>query len=83
VAEVNNEALENLSFESRIYEPTKEFASNANAQETMYAEAKEDRLKFWEKQANRLTWETPWTKTLDWANAPWPEFQRCRLRSTQ
>jgi hypothetical protein len=27
-----NDALENLSFESRIYEPTKEFATNANAQ---------------------------------------------------
>ena len=29
-----NDALENLSFESRIYEPTKEFASNANAQKS-------------------------------------------------
>ena len=27
-----NDALENLSFESRIYEPTKEFAASANAQ---------------------------------------------------
>ena len=50
---MNNEALENLSFESRVYEPAEEFTSNANAQESMYAEAKEDRLKFWEKQANR------------------------------
>ena len=29
-----NDALENLSFESRIYEPTKEFATNANAQKS-------------------------------------------------
>jgi acetyl-CoA synthetase len=65
-----NDALENLSFESRIYEPTKEFAAKANARESMYAEAKDDRLKFWEKQAHRLTWGTPWTKTLDWSNAP-------------
>ena len=50
-----NDALENLSFESRIYEPTKEFATNANAQKSMYDEAKADRLKFWDKQANRLT----------------------------
>jgi acetyl-CoA synthetase len=55
VAVANKEALENLSFESRVYEPTKEFSSNANAQKSMYAEANEDRLKFWEKQANRLT----------------------------
>jgi acetyl-CoA synthetase len=69
-----NDALENLSFESRIYEPTKEFSANANAQKSMYAEANEDRLKFWEKQANRLTWGTPWTKTLDWSNAPFAKW---------
>ena len=69
-----NDALENLSFESRIYEPTKDFSANANAQESMYAEAKADRLKFWEKQANRLTWGTPWTKTLDWLNAPFAKW---------
>ena len=65
-----NDALENLSFESRIYEPTKEFANNANAQKSMYAEANEDRLKLWETQANALSWGSPWTKTLDWSNAP-------------
>jgi acetyl-CoA synthetase len=69
-----NDALANLSFESRIYEPTKEFSANANAQKSMYAEANEDRLKFWEKQANRLTWGTPWTKTLDWSNAPFAKW---------
>ena len=69
-----NDALENLSFESRIYEPTKEFAASANAQKSMYEEAKEDRLKFWEKQANRLTWGTTWTKTLDWSNAPFAKW---------
>jgi acetyl-CoA synthetase len=74
VAVANKEALENLSFESRIYEPTKDFSSNANAQKSMYAEANEDRLKFWEKQANRLTWGSPWTKTLDWSNAPFAKW---------
>jgi acetyl-CoA synthetase len=69
-----NDALENLSFESRIYEPTKEFSTNANAQKSMYAEAKADRLKFWDKQANRLTWGTTWTKTLDWSNAPFAKW---------
>ena len=69
-----NDALENLSFESRIYEPTQEFATNANAQKSIYDEAKEDRLKFWDKQANRLTWGTPWTKTLDWSNAPFAKW---------
>jgi hypothetical protein len=35
-----NDALENLATENRIYEPTKEFSSNANAQSSMYEEAK-------------------------------------------
>jgi acetyl-CoA synthetase len=69
-----NDALENLSFESRIYEPTKEFSSQANAQKSMYDESKADRLKFWDKQANRLTWGSPWTKTLDWSNAPFAKW---------
>ena len=69
-----NDALENLSFESRVYEPTKEFSNNANAQKSMYEEAKTDSLKFWEKQANRLTWGTPWTKTLDWSSAPFAKW---------
>jgi acetyl-CoA synthetase len=69
-----NDVLENLSFESRIYEPTKEFSVNANAQKSMYAEAKADQLKFWDEQARRLTWGTPWTKTLDWSNAPFAKW---------
>ena len=65
-----NDALENLANESRIFEPTKEFADNANAKIDMYEEAKKDRIKFWEKQALRLHWDNPWSKALDWSNAP-------------
>ena len=69
-----NDALENLANESRIFEPTKEFADNANAKIDMYEEAKKDRIKFWEKQALRLHWDKPWSKALDWSNAPFAKW---------
>jgi acetyl-CoA synthetase len=69
-----NDALENLATENRIYEPTKEFSSDANAQSSMYEEAKKDRIKFWENQALRLTWGSPWNKALDWSDAPFAKW---------
>ncbi|MEN9693334.1 MAG: hypothetical protein RLZZ330_978, partial [Actinomycetota bacterium] len=36
--------------------------------------AAKDRLAFWDKQAARLTWQTPWTQTLDWSNAPFAKW---------
>src|SRR5882724_8326620 len=37
------------------------------ANETNYYDlAAKDRLGFWEEQAKRLSWATPWTQVLDW-----------------
>jgi len=69
-----NDALENLATENRIYEPTQEFSSKANAQSSMYEEAKKHRIKFWENQALRLTWDKPWTTALDWSDAPFAKW---------
>ena len=52
------------------YPPSPEFAANANAPESMYDEAEADRLAFWARQANRLSWETPFNEVLDWSGAP-------------
>ena len=52
------------------YPPVPEFAENANAQAALYDEAEKDRLAFWADQANRLSWETPFTEVLDWSEAP-------------
>ncbi|MCH9768402.1 MAG: AMP-binding protein, partial [Actinomycetia bacterium] len=52
------------------YPPAPEFAINANAGEALYQQAEEDRLAFWADQANRLSWETPFTEVLDWSEAP-------------
>ena len=52
------------------YPPAPEFAAKANATAAMYDEAEADRLAFWADQANRLSWETPFTEVLDWSQAP-------------
>jgi acetyl-CoA synthetase len=31
-----------------------------------YGQAKADRLGFWETQAKRLSWDSPWSEVLDW-----------------
>jgi acetyl-CoA synthetase len=59
-------SLENLGTENRKFPPAPEFAAAANAKADMYAEAKADRLAFWEKQAHALHWDKPWTQVLDW-----------------
>mgnify|MGYP002640111018 CR=1 FL=1 len=71
---MTNDALENLASESRVYPPDSSFSSRANAKPEMYTQANNDRLKFWEKQALRLNWTKPWSKTLDWSDAPFAKW---------
>ena len=56
------------------YPPSAEFAAQANAKADLYAEAEADRLGFWAKQANRLSWDTPFTEVLDWSEAPFAKW---------
>jgi acetyl-CoA synthetase len=56
------------------YPPPEQFAAQANAREELYREAEEDRLAFWAKQANRLSWATPFTEVLDWSDAPFAKW---------
>jgi acetyl-CoA synthetase len=67
------ETLDNLSSEDRSFAPTPEFAAQANAQPGLYAEAAQDRVKFWEKQAEALVWERKWDTTLEW-NPPFAKW---------
>ena len=71
---MNSESIENLGTESRLYPPSAEFAAQANAKAEMYAAAEADRLKFWDEQAERLTWHKKWNQTLDWSNAPFAKW---------
>lgn len=36
----------------------------------LYREAQKDRLSFWARQANMLSWDKPFTQILDWSQAP-------------
>jgi acetyl-CoA synthetase len=62
----NSESIENLSTENRTFSPSPEFAAQANANSNLYAHADKDRLAFWDEQANALTWQKKWDKTLQW-----------------
>jgi len=52
------------------YPPADDFAAQANATAELSREAEKDRLAFWAKQANRLSWDTPFDEVLDWSEAP-------------
>jgi acetyl-CoA synthetase len=67
---MTNPELSNLSRETRRFDPPAELAANANVTAEAYAEAKADRLGFWGKQADRITWAEPFTEILDWSDAP-------------
>jgi acetyl-CoA synthetase len=54
--------------------PPAEFAEHANATAELYALAEADRPAFWADQAQRLSWETPFTDVLDWSEAPFAKW---------
>ncbi len=59
-------ALDALLHESRRFDPPADLARDANAQPGLYEEAGRDHVAFWEKQAEWLKWDKPWTKALEW-----------------
>ncbi|MGI8578394.1 MAG: acetate--CoA ligase [Nocardioidaceae bacterium] len=67
-------SLSNLSKETRHFDPPAELAAHANVTADAYAEAERDRLAFWGKQAERLTWAEPFTDVLDWSNPPFAKW---------
>src|ERR1700748_3673149 len=69
-----SETLSNLSHEERRFPPPDDFATNANVKADAYEEADKDRLAFWAKQAERLTWAEKWTEVLDWSDAPFAKW---------
>jgi acetyl-CoA synthetase len=71
---VSDETLANLSHEERRFEPPEELAANANVTAAAYDEADADPLAFWEKAAERLSWDTKWDTVLDWDNPPFAKW---------
>jgi acetyl-CoA synthetase len=70
----NIEDLANLSNEDRRFAPPAELAANANLTAAAYEEAAADRLGFWAKQAERLSWDTRWDEVLDWSDPPFAKW---------
>ncbi len=66
--------IDNLSHESRTFSPPTEFVQNAVARPSLYEEAARDRLAFWRSRAMLLSWNTPFTETLDWSNPPFARW---------
>ena len=71
---MSEQTLSNLLHESRRFPPPPELAAEANAKADTYAEAEADRLAFWERQAQRLTWDVPWDQVLDWSKPPFAKW---------
>ncbi|MGI8888872.1 MAG: acetate--CoA ligase [Nocardioidaceae bacterium] len=70
----NDDALSNLLHEQRRFEPPAEFAAHANVTAAAYEEADADRLAFWGKQAERITWAEPFDEVLDWSDPPFAKW---------
>ena len=60
------EALSALLHETRRFPPPSEFAAQANAQPGIYEEAAKGPVAWWETQAERITWETPFEQVVEW-----------------
>lgn len=78
----SKDSIENLSSEDRSFSPTPEFAAQANAKAELYQEADQDRLAFWDKQAEALVWEKKWDKTLEWESPYAKWFVGGKLNAT-
>ena len=71
---MSEQGMTNLMHEERHFDPPEEFAKNANVKADAYEEADRDRLAFWGKQAERITWAEPFTEVLDWSNPPFAKW---------
>jgi acetyl-CoA synthetase len=67
------QALSNLLQERRRFAPPADLAAAANVTAAAYDEAAADRLAFWERAAERLSWARRWDTTLEW-NAPFAKW---------
>ncbi|MBX6378086.1 MAG: acetate--CoA ligase, partial [Clostridia bacterium] len=68
-----DDRIEALLDEDRLFPPPPEFAARAHVRDqSLYEEARRDRLAFWARMAGRLHWFRPWERVLEWE----PPFYR-------
>ncbi|WP_443069910.1 acetate--CoA ligase [Subtercola sp. YIM 133946] len=61
--------IENLLTENRLYPPSAGFSAQANVDAGEYERASADPVAYWEQQARRLDWQTPWRTAHTWKPA--------------
>lgn len=67
----NGPAISALQEDGERYPPPSAITTSAALNDPgVYARADADPLAWWEEQARHLTWDTPWTRTLDDDDAP-------------
>ena len=71
---MTEDAISNLANETRHFDPPADFAAKANVTASAYDEAKADRLGYWDKEAERISWATPYDEVLDWTDAPFAKW---------
>jgi acetyl-CoA synthetase len=72
--DTRSDALSNLLQETRHFDPPAELSASANVTAQAYQDAEADRLGFWAKQAERVTWAEPFTEVLDWTDPPFAKW---------
>jgi acetyl-CoA synthetase len=66
-ATTGKEPIEALLKEGRRFHPPKSFTKAARVKGPgIYAEARRNPVRFWERQARELRWIKPWRKALEW-----------------
>ena len=60
------ERIGDLLKEERKFKPSSAFTKQANAQKSIYTQAKANPVKFWEKMAKEVIWKKTWSKGLEW-----------------
>ncbi len=73
-SEGSSATLSNLMHEERRFDPPAELAEQANVTAADYDLAEQDRLAFWAKQAERISWAKPFDEVLDWSNPPFAKW---------
>lgn len=76
------EAIETLLEENRKFSVSEAFKEKANVNSSkIYEEATENRLRFWEAQANGLHWFRRWETVLEWKRPYAQWFKEGRLNA--
>jgi acetyl-CoA synthetase len=65
---------ESTEVEGRRFPAPEQLAAQANVGPEVYEEAARDRLGFWARQAERLSWAQKWDEVLDWSDPPFAKW---------